>query len=131
VTFLSSFRAAPDSGYGPESWLLDTGASHHMSWERRLFTEYTENTDPNQSVQTANESVCPAGKGTIKVTLVKTDDSEVTVKLTDVIHLPQLGTNLLSGVKMHQKGCSSTAKPRPSGTRTEKNSVSTRRPGPQ
>jgi len=28
----------------------------------------------------------------------------VTVNLTDVIHLPQLGTNLLSGVKMHQKG---------------------------
>lgn len=36
VTFLSSFKAAPDPGTGPESWLLDTGASHHMSWDRSL-----------------------------------------------------------------------------------------------
>ncbi len=57
VTFLSSFRAARDPGFGPENCLLDTRASHHMSWDRSLFSQYTENTDVTQTVQTANESV--------------------------------------------------------------------------
>lgn len=75
-----------------------------MCSNRNLFHEYTEITDPAFSVQTANSNVRPTGKGTVRLILLRTDNSAIEGPLTEVIHFPRLDTNLLSGIRMHQNG---------------------------
>ena len=47
---------AAGTGYGHESWILDTGASHHMSSDFKLFVKYTRIAGQALVVYTANSS---------------------------------------------------------------------------
>jgi len=73
------------------NWLLDSGATCHMTFRRVFFEEFTDNVDG--SVYFADElKLKPSGLGTIRLQLHGLPD----FLLHDVLYLPELRRNLLS-----------------------------------
>ena len=102
-TLFSSYSVTP-IGHNSSDWILDTGASHHMCNDRQMFDEYQENENQDSTIVTAGANTRAAGFGSVKITVLKSDNTTLTVTLADVIHLPTLGINLLSGPRLRQKG---------------------------
>ena len=72
-------------------WILDSGATKHVSGNRSLFTNFNPGT--SQSVQTASGQTLPIG-GTGDVVISLSNQSILT--LTDVLYVPGLTVNLVS-----------------------------------
>ncbi|KAK4270903.1 hypothetical protein QN277_019668 [Acacia crassicarpa] len=73
-------------------WIVDTGASDHMTLESRIFTSYSPLAGNNQIRTTNNSSASIVGTGTVPLTR----DS----KLDSIFHVPHLAYNLLSISKL-------------------------------
>jgi transposase InsO family protein len=81
----------------PESWLLDSGATSHMTARRDLLSNYEET---GGSLSLASEAkIDVAGVGT---TIIKPPTGDIAV--TDVLLVPELRANLLSVAKITDKG---------------------------
>ena len=84
-----SFAFTTYSGTTPmnNNWILDTGATDHMSPHKSIFQTYTQ-VDKNHRVFTTNGGVLMVGgKGTI---ILKG------ITLKNVLHVPDLKANLMS-----------------------------------
>jgi hypothetical protein len=69
-------------------WIVDSGASRHVTGAAREFSSYTHLTAP-ESIQTADGTAQPViGKGTVQCT--------DTLTLSNVLHAPSFPVNLLS-----------------------------------
>ena len=85
----------------PSGWLIDSGASSHMSPMTSDFTEY-QKLNPVIEVTVADGAKVQAvGKGTIVLEGIK---HRITV--TDVLHIPKLDRRLLSVSKLVERGLS-------------------------
>ena len=83
-------------------WILDSGATRHMTLDRTAFTEYS--TVENWPVEMANGAIMPgAGLGKVRLA-VKVRGYTRSVVLTDVLHVPQIKGNLISVTKLQDKG---------------------------
>jgi hypothetical protein len=81
----SSFHV---SSTQPRSWIIDTGATNHMTGASNLFTSYTPCSGKDK-VRVADGSTSPiVGHGTIQCTK--------TLSLSPVLHVPNFPVNLLS-----------------------------------
>ena len=80
-------------------WILDSGATKHVSGNRSLFTNF--NPENSQSVQTASGEILPIG-GTGDVVISLSNQSTLT--LTDVLYVPGLTVNLVSTPRLWHKG---------------------------
>ena len=84
-------------------WLLDSGASNHISGNTNLFESIYS--IPPVTIQTTNgDSFTANQKGTIKLT-IRSENlhmrvSDLPITLIDVIYVPHLNANLLSVRKM-------------------------------
>lgn len=78
-------------------WIIDSGASQHMTSDQRLFTDYVKFDKPEPVTLGDGHHVNALGKGTIGIILtgIKGQDSVVSF-LTEVLHVPQLTCNLFS-----------------------------------
>jgi len=74
-----------------ENWLLDSGASHHMSPQRNWFTSY-EAVNGSFVFMSNNVSYQTVGMGNIKI---KMYDNTIRT-LIDVRHVPELRNKLIS-----------------------------------
>ena len=84
--FSSQLTSAP--------WIIDSGASDHMTNTSSLFKTYSV-CSGNQKVRIADESLSSiAGKGSIQIS--------DTIVLKFVLHVPNLSCNLLSVSKLSQ-----------------------------
>ncbi|KIY68249.1 hypothetical protein CYLTODRAFT_443449 [Cylindrobasidium torrendii FP15055 ss-10] len=100
--------ASSDDNCSPISsdWIVDTGATRHMTPHRPWFTSYARKTTP---IQLADNSII-YGEGVGSV--VFTTQEGVELEITDVLHVPQLRNNLFSpfflvrkrGFEMHAVG---------------------------
>ena len=80
-------------------WLLDSGATCHMTHRKDFFEEFTDNFDG--AIYFADQSkLKPSGLGTIRLKLPSLPD----FLLHHVLYLPQLKRNLLSLVHICQQG---------------------------
>jgi len=80
-------------------WLLDSGATCHMTHRKDFFEEFTDNVDG--AVYFVDQSkIKPSGLGTIRLQLPSLPE----FLLHHVLYLPQLKRNLLSLVHIHQQG---------------------------
>ena len=85
IAFLSQSR-----NWQQNTWIIDSGASHHMCREKSLFTRFVPF---SMSITVANNTRMNAvGKGDVKIF---TEDGN-TFTLIDVLYIPELTTNLLS-----------------------------------
>lgn len=89
------------NGSSRSRWLVDSAASHHMSPHRRLFKTFEEATG---SVSQADDSPLQVkGCGTIEVKLLDKYGGW-TLRFSDVLYVPSMSDNLLSGRQLDKKG---------------------------
>jgi len=103
---------AQDIAYSPptlDGWIVDSGASHHMTSQQDYFiTYYPDST----TVTLANNSIVKAACRGDVVLLLPSGD----ITLKDVLHIPSLGfSSLLSLRLIHQSGCQIVFNQRGSG----------------
>ncbi|KAM1149789.1 hypothetical protein ACFX2B_030032 [Malus domestica] len=81
-------------------WLLDTGATKHICTDRNLFTEYHNVAHGEKLYMGNSASSAVEGKG--KVVLKFTSGKSLT--LLNVLHVPEIRRNLVSGPILIAKG---------------------------
>ena len=89
-----------------EVWILDSGASCHMTSLRSRFSTYSE-LPAGRNIITANGAEIPiAGTGTVTFRARGRDGKEIPVTLKDCLHVPDLTENLISIPAIVSKGLS-------------------------
>ena len=94
-TFLAK---APESLPG-RGWIIDSGASQHLSHDRSQFLSYNKVTNGHSITIADGTKIHAHGMGDIKVT---TQNGEITLR--DVWHVPNIGTSLLSVARIVDAG---------------------------
>jgi hypothetical protein len=99
----------PSLGVNPTTWLVDSGATSHMTWNRALFTTF-EVIEPPTTVTVANGTTIPCqGVGTVELHQDGTMLSCITIQ--NVRYMPDLNINLLSVSGLEDKGICITSRP--------------------
>ncbi|KAK2071302.1 hypothetical protein P8C59_005738 [Phyllachora maydis] len=82
------------------SWLYDTGSMDHISNSKEQFTTFTPNTGQLCPINTGNGPVSPAGIGSITLEVLsrKAPPTYTKLVLDNVLYLPNIDINIVSGV---------------------------------
>ena len=83
-----------------KEWWVDTGATRHICSDKKLFSSYETINDGEQLFMGNSSTSKIEGKG--KVILKMTYGKELT--LNDVLHVPEIQKNLVSGSLLSKKG---------------------------
>ena len=84
--------------YTSESWLIDSGCTNHMTYDRNLFKDLKPT--ETSKVKIGDGTYIPAkGKGTIVITT-----NSGTKTISDVLYVPDIDQNLLSVGQLVEKG---------------------------
>jgi hypothetical protein len=86
-----------------ECWIMDSGASQHMSTNRNFFTVYTPFDKPSKINGICDYTTCALGKGTIEMTLY-VNGKPTHGSFNDILYIPNLGKNLFSISKAMHEG---------------------------
>jgi hypothetical protein len=82
-------------------WLMDSGASHHICFEKDDFYEL-KNT--KETILWGNESTCNVlGKGIVKI-ILEVGGENVTITLNDVLYVPEFKHRVISLGAMSKHG---------------------------
>ena len=87
-------------GGNPKEWWYDTGATKHICSDKELFTTYTKSSK-NEELFMGNSSTSKI-EGHGKVVLRMTSGKELT--LNNVLHVPDIRKNLVSGSMLSKHG---------------------------
>lgn len=90
-------------------WIIDSGATQHMTFERNCLSNYVEFKKPCTVNLGDNRSILAYGKGTYHVKAA-VDDHTQKIALQEVLYLPELENNLLSVNAMVKRGATVTFK---------------------
>ena len=83
-----------------KGWWIDTGATRHICGDKNLFSEYKQ-IDDGEKLYMGNSSASNVeGKGNV---MLKFTFGKV-VTFTDVLHVPEIRKNLVSGPILSEKG---------------------------
>ncbi len=98
----------PDEVKQSHPWIIDSGCTQHMTFDRSAFVTYTEQqTDRTITVGTKAETKV-AGTGDIDIK-VSVDGKLFNVRLMNVLHVPGIGYQLLSVSQISNKGLMSSS----------------------
>ncbi|KAK2071000.1 hypothetical protein P8C59_005457 [Phyllachora maydis] len=88
------------------SWLYDTGSTDHISNSKERFTTFTPNTGQLRPINTGNSPVSPAGIGSIILEVLsrKAPPTYTKLVLDNVLYLPNININIISGVRHYDSG---------------------------
>ncbi|XP_019236943.1 PREDICTED: uncharacterized protein LOC109217174 [Nicotiana attenuata] len=79
-------------------WLIDSGCTNHMTYDRNFFKEFTS--IGNKKVKIGNgDYILAKGKGTVAIPI-----NSGTKKISDVFYVPDIDQNLLSVGQIMKKG---------------------------
>ena len=87
-------------GSNTKEWWVDTRATHHVCSDKKMFSSY-HNIDNGEQLFMGNSSSSKV-EGQGKVVLKMTSGKELT--LNDVLHVPEIQKNLVSGSLLSKKG---------------------------
>ena len=87
-------------GSNTKEWWVDTGATRHVSSDKKMFSSY-QTIDNGEQLFMGNSSSSKV-KGQGKVVLKMTSGKELT--LNDVLHVPEIRKNLVYGSLLSKKG---------------------------
>lgn len=91
-----------EKSFNANDWIIDSGSTMHICKDKRLFESFDEVEWGDITI--ANGSKTPAkGKGIVRLK-VKTKDDILNVRLSDVLWVPGIDSNLISVNKLGQKG---------------------------
>ena len=91
---------------GDSWWIIDSGASQHMTANRDLLVNYCEFPKPEPVALGDGRSVSAYGYGPVNITMIlgnKEKDQKKSI-LTKVLCVPKLATNLFSAQAAASKG---------------------------
>lgn len=83
-------------------WIIDSGATAHVTNNKRLFESFEETKSKVTVANNSNEN--GNGKGTIGINLVNENGEHINAKLTDVLYAPNIHGNLISVKKLMSNG---------------------------
>lgn len=84
-------------------WILDSGATCHISCKREWFIDFDEK--HSESVCVANEHMVKAsGRGKILVNFLNNSGASTRVIMKNVLYVPSIGSNLISVKQLTNKG---------------------------
>ncbi|KAK2069724.1 hypothetical protein P8C59_004278 [Phyllachora maydis] len=88
------------------SWLYNTGSTDHISNSKERFTTFTPNTGQLRPINTGNGPVSPAGIGSIILEVLsrKAPPTYTKLVLDNVLYLPNIDINIISGVRHYDLG---------------------------
>ncbi|KAK2068916.1 hypothetical protein P8C59_003530 [Phyllachora maydis] len=88
------------------SWLYDTGSTDHISNSKERFTTFTPNTGQLRPINTGNGPVSPASIGSITLEVLsrKAPPTYTKLVLDNVLYLPNININIISGVRHYDSG---------------------------
>lgn len=93
------------SSHGFNQWIIDSGATSHVTSDKSCFTTFEHTTSTSLNVANG-EKVNIRGKGTCKLEFVNSDGIESSTIVTNVLYAPEINGNLLSVKKLIDKGLS-------------------------
>lgn len=85
------------------NWLIDTGASAHMTNDIRLFEEYEPFTVKRQVLVGSRQSLCAHGKGTV-ILYFRSNGKTVGCRLKNVLLVKSMRKHLLSVARAADEG---------------------------
>jgi transposase InsO family protein len=88
----------PGTGKGGTNWIIDSGASRHHSARRDLFEDYI-NIMPTHITIGNGKEITAIGQGNISL-----ETTTGTIELVGVLHVPEIGSNLISVASMVDQG---------------------------
>ena len=91
-------------GDSEDTWIVDSGATCHISNNRKLFTEYQTLQKPLEVSLGNGYALEAVGSGVVSLTLQLPDFQRKKCKLHDVLYVLKLTYNLLSVSKMTDAG---------------------------
>ncbi|KAK2072752.1 hypothetical protein P8C59_007087 [Phyllachora maydis] len=88
------------------SWLYDTGSTDHISNSKERFTTFTPNTGQLRPINTGNGPISPASIGSITLEVLsrKAPPTYTKLVLDNVLYLPNIDINIVSGVRHYDSG---------------------------
>ncbi|KAK2071914.1 hypothetical protein P8C59_006299 [Phyllachora maydis] len=88
------------------SWLYDTGSTDHISNSKERFTTFTPNIGQLRPINTGNGPVSPASIGSITLEVLsrKAPPTYTKLVLDNVLYLPNIDINIVSGVRHYDSG---------------------------
>ncbi|KAK2074914.1 hypothetical protein P8C59_009084 [Phyllachora maydis] len=88
------------------SWLYNTGSTDHISNSKERFTTFTPNTGHLRPINTGNGPVSPASIGSITLEVLsrKAPPTYTKLVLDNVLYLPNIDINIVSGVRHYDSG---------------------------
>jgi transposase InsO family protein len=99
ITLSTSFNSCPSGAQLKQDWLLDSGATSHMCNDRNFLQNFTSST--SKPIYVANNDQIPSdGSGTAVLPLSNGD----TCTLSNVLHVPNIASNLLSVSNLVREG---------------------------
>ena len=84
-------------------WIMDSGATSHMTFDRSAFHSYVDISDTTMEVGTKARTRV-SGKGNVYIK-VSVNNKVSSIELCNVLHVPELGYQLLSIPQVSKKGC--------------------------
>ena len=95
-----------------DGWWIDSGASQHMTFDKKGMHKYVAFKDPLKVKLADNSIILANGKGNIQVSVY--DGAEkVKLLLTDVLYAPKIRSKLVSLPAMTEKRCLCTNQKKP------------------
>ena len=96
-----AWTAATSERANTENWILDSGATHHMSSPRELFQNFKPH---SATISIANGGTINAtGIGEILITVWNGQEDGTPIRLREVLYIPRLGPNNLVSVMCIQQ----------------------------
>ncbi|KAK2069810.1 hypothetical protein P8C59_004357 [Phyllachora maydis] len=88
------------------SWLYNTGSTDHISNSKEQVTTLTPNTGQLRPINTGNSPVSPASIGSITLEVLsrKAPPTYTKLVLDNVLYLPNIDINIVSGVRHYDSG---------------------------
>jgi hypothetical protein len=84
-------------------WIIDSGASRHMTYNRDYFSDYTLLQEPVLIKTASGATLQGIGQGTVPLRVIL-HSAERTVALTEVLHVPGLAGSLVSVLQLQDRG---------------------------
>jgi hypothetical protein len=84
-----------EDGSTTATWIVDSGASAHMTSHRSWFTTYSTLTEPRRIYLGDKSVIEGVGVGTIPIS-INVNNKTTKVLLTQVLHVPNVSSNLIS-----------------------------------
>ena len=98
------FCTGPQKGVKAEEWVVDSGATTHMTWDKGLFVTYAAMEDMPSVRLGDGRTVKAEGKGSVCLRIRDNKQIEKKISLSSVLFVPDLSCNLFSVRDITEKG---------------------------